>query len=240
MQNEFKQKLNSVRSGADQFYASCNDVKAICTKAMEELTAYETCIPEFFSYKNEAVRIKDLYKKLKGLDYVRNRVMTCIDVGCAGYLYKEYFSGMYTFLDKFFSEARGGGNAETIALMEKQLQTAIQGDPVFIDSLFGGKNNAPSEQVLTDAIGNVEYLVDFLENIKGMKQMVGDVCSVACEFSNANYEPAVKAVKLIVNSSCLFSYRIIDTIMDIYNDIHMTIDDKPTQTSVEDTSFKVF
>jgi hypothetical protein len=210
-------------------------VKDIHRKALEELSAYKTIIPEFFSYKNEAVRIKELYKKLKGLDYARNRVISCIDVGCAGYLYNEYFNGMYSFLDKFFIEL--GRNGENVALMQKQLETAIQGDPLFIESLFGGKNNEPSEQVLTDAINNVEYLVDFFDQLKGFDQSIADVCNRASELTG--YECSIQAVKLIINSTCVFSYRIMSAIMDIYVAIQNSINNKPV-APVEKPEFKVF
>ena len=222
MKTEFQQRLDASRSHSEKVYDSCNDIKVIHEEAMRELSSYETIIPDFFSYRNEAVRIKELYKKLKQLDYARNRVINCVDVGCAGYLYNEYFDGMYTFIDKFFAEVSGNGSS--VQLMEKQLQTAIQGDPLFIESLFGGKNNAPSEQVLTDAINNVEYLVDFLDRLKGLKQMVADICNRANELSTYKY--SVDAAKLAVKSTCTFSYRILGAIVDIYNSIYESLEDR--------------
>lgn len=235
MQNEFREKITAVRARGGQLISSCNDVSIITQEAMSELSAYETAIPEFFSYKNEAVRIKELYKKLKNLDYARDRIISCVDMGCACYLYRDYFTGMYNFIDKFFKEA--GSHGENISLMEKQLDTAINGDPVFIESLFGGKNNEPSEQVLTDAIGNVEALVDFLDQIKSMKQMVSDVCNRASELKD--YSCSIQAVKLIVNSACVFTVRVLTGIVDIYAAIQNKIDDKP-ELPAADTSFKVF
>lgn len=235
MQNEFREKIAAIRAKGEEIYSSCSDIKTITQEALNELSAYETSIPEFFSYKNEAVKIKELYKKLKGLDYARNRVISCVDMGCACYLYKEYLSGMYTFLDRFFKEVSVKG--DNISLMEKQLNTAIHGDPLFIDTLFGGSNNEPSEQVLTDAIGNVEYLVDFLDHLKSMKQMVSDVCNIASELEP--YEYTIRAVKLIVNSTCVFSSLILTGIMDIYVAIQNKIDDN-YEKPLPDTSFRVF
>jgi len=234
MYNEFKERLISIRASAEQVCISSNDIKTICQESLKELDCYTNIIPDFFSYKNEAVKIKALYKKLKTLDYARNKVISCINVDCAGYLYSEYFDGMYQFLDKFFKEV--SSNSENIPLMEKQLQTALQGDPLFIDSLFGGKNNEPVEEELTSAIKNVEYLVDFLDKLKGMKQMVADVCNRAQELST--YEYSIAAVKLITTSTCIFSNRVISVIMDIYNAIQCSIDDK--STIANNQTFKVF
>lgn len=234
MHNEFKNKLASVRSSSEQVYKTSTDVKTICQEVNKELVFYANIIPEFFSYKNEAVRIKALYKKLKTLDYARNKVLSCVNVTCAGYLYDEYLSGMYSFIDNFFKEVRSNG--QNIPLMEKQLQTAIQGDPLFIESLFGGKNNEVVEEELTDAISNVEYLVDFLEKINGMNQMVNDVCNIAIEFPS--YEYSIDTIRLIANSTCLFSNRVIGAIMDIYEAIHNKLDNKDDKPV--DSSFKVF
>lgn len=234
MQNEFKQKLLAIRANAEQIYKECIDPKTIGQEIMKELGCYSTIIPEFFSYKNEAVRIKALYKKLKDLDYTRNKVIPCIKVTCAGYLYKDYLDGMYTFLDKLFKEA--SSNGENIQLMEKQLQTAIQGDPLFIDSLFGGKNNEVCQEELTDAIQNVEYLVDFLDYLKSISQMVGDVCSRGAECST--YSHSIDAIKLIANSVSMFSNKVLGTIMDTYCAIQNALDNK-VETPV-DTQLKVF
>lgn len=234
MQNEFKMKLASARASAEQVYQSTNSISEICKEVMKELDFYSNIIPDFFSYKNEAVRIKELYKKLKVLDYTRNRVISCVNVDCAGYLYNEYFTGMYSFIDNFFKEV--SSNGENIQLMEKQLQTAIQGDPLFIESLFGGKNNEPVEAELTTAIKNVEYLVDFLETLKKFKQMVCDVCNRANELSQ--YEHSIAAVRLAVHSVCSFSNRVISAIMDIYEGIYASLEDR--QTKPVDKSFKVF
>ena len=234
MQTEFKMKLAAVRASAEQIYLSTTSIPEICKEAVKELECYEKIIPDFFSYKNEAVKIKALYTKLKGLDYARNKVISCINVDCAGYLYKDYFSGMYTFLDNFFKEV--SSNGANTQVMEKQLQTAIQGDPLFIESLFGGKNNEPVEEELTVAIKNVEYLVDFLESLKGFKQMICDVCNRAAEL--AKYEHSIDAVRLIIHSACSFSNRVIGSIMDIYTAINECLEDRPTKTV--DQSFKVF
>lgn len=234
MYNTFKEKLVSIRSSSEQVYKTSNDIKTICQEALKELDCYINIIPDFFSYKNEAIKIKELYKKLKELDYARNKVISCVNIDCAGYLYKEYFDGMYSFIDRFFKEV--SSNSENVSLMEKQLQTAIQGDPLFIDSLFGGKNNEPVEVELTTAIKNVEYLVDFLDLLKGMKQMVADVCNRASELST--YEHCVTVVKLIVTSVCTFSNLTISGIMDIYDSIQCSIDNKTTNKDAH--SFKVF
>jgi hypothetical protein len=236
MFNEFKDRLNSVREESERVYKTSECIKTIFDTVDKELSVYTKVIPEFFSYNNEALKIKALYKKLKELDYVRNRVITCIDVDRAGHLYMEYFTGMCTFIDKFINEACAE-NPENLPLMEKQLQTAIQADPVFIDSLFGGKNNERCEEELTNAVKNVEYLVDFLNTLNDMRNAIATICDKAIPVSE-KYGFILHAVRLAANSACSASHKIICTILDTYNDINCSLDDKPVVQV--DNTLKVF
>ena len=171
MFNDFKNSLDSARECGERVYKNTECIATIRHNVNKELTTYADIIPEFFSYDKEALKLKALYKKLKELDYVRNRVISCIDVERAGNLYMEYFTGMCSFINKYIDEAKSE-NTENLPLMEKQLQTAIQADPLFIDSLFGGKNNERVEKELTDAIQNVEYLVDFIKVLMNIRENV--------------------------------------------------------------------
>ena len=236
VQSHFIDKLMAIRSDSEKAYSEINEINTIRQKVMEELDSYARIIPDFFSYNNEAVRIKALYKKLHELDYTRNRVINCVDVQRADCLYDDYFEGMIKFVDKFINEAGSGG--ENTSLMEKQLQTAINSDGLFIDSLFGGKNNESQEDKLTDAISNVEYLVDFLQKIDDMKRIVGDICDRATK-TTVTYEYVTKSIRLVANSVGSFSARVIKTIMDIYEAINTCIEDKPT-VSTDNTNLKVF
>lgn len=236
MFNDFKNKMNSVRKQGEQMYKSSECVKTICDEATKELTYYSNIIPEFFSYNNEALKIKALYKKLKELDYTRNKVISCINVEQAGCLYTEYFTGMCAFINNYINEACSD-NSTNLQLMEKQLQTAIQADQIFIDSLFGGKNNEVCNEELTDAIKNVEYLVDFLNVLNSMRENLNTICCKA-ETVFTKYDYIINAVRLIANSTCSISNRIICTIMDTYNDINNSLDDKSGTQA--DNTFKVF
>lgn len=235
MLTEFKSKLASVRASAERIFNNTNDVNTIKEESLKELSFYASAIPEFFSYNNEAVRIKNMYKKLKELDYTRNKVIPCINVKCASYIYREYLDGMINFIIDYHKKICC--NSEDLPLMEKQLQTAIQGDPLFIDSLFGGKNNEITEEELTDAVSNVEFLVDFLEFLKYMENNIHQVYNHCCE-QNSENTSITNCIRLIANSTCCFSNRIISAIMNIYEDINNTLDGN-IKVSV-DTSFKVF
>ena len=234
MQNDFKQLLIAIANDAEKVYNNNDDLDAIYNKLNEELASYKAFIPNFFSYDNEAVRIKTLYKKLRELDYTRNRVIPCVNVSHAGYLYKEYFEGMYRFILKLCDEVRSIG--ENIHLMEQQLQTAIQGDPLFVDSIFGGKNNELRHDELTDAVQNVEYLVDFLDYVEPLHKMIDDIYNGLKKCSN--YHGCTKAFTLVACSVSHFCYKILTAIIETYTMIYNALENK-TEAPV-DNSFKVF
>lgn len=235
MHDELKCKLDAIRKQSEDVYKNSNDIDEIKKKVLNELVCYTHIIPEFFSYDREAIKIKELYKKLKDLDFTRNKVISCVDICKAGCTYNEYFEGMVTFINDFISKAQAEN--EDLTLIEKQLQTAIQGDPLFIDSLFGGKNNEPVEEELTDAIKNVEYLVDYFETLKTMTKTVSDICERANMISS-KYEYIINAIKLIANSTGAFSCRVIASIVDIYDCINERLDNRPVKAV--DSTFKVF
>jgi hypothetical protein len=175
-----------------------------------------------------------MYKRLKELDYIRNRVIPCIDVDRAGHIYNEYFDGMVAFIKDYISNPPSDSRA--LDMLKNQIHTATQADPMFIDSLFGGKKNEISDTELTDAVKNIEYLVDFLDYLKRMNHTVNDVCN-ACK--HIPCETALEVVKLIVNSTCNFSNKVIENIMKIYEDINNSLDNK-TAVKPADNSFKLF
>lgn len=232
--NELKNKLSKIRETKVKTYKFIPNIKTLHTELLDELDFYSGIIPEFFSYQHEAEKIKALYRKLKTLDYMGNKVVSCIDVERAGSSYREYFEGMVSFINNYIDEACNNG--ENLPLLQKQLQTAIEGDPMFIESLFGGKNNERQNVELTEAIKNVEYLVDFLDALKCMRTTLNEVID-RC-FNTQPSTDLCKVVTLLTNSVSNFSNRVIYTIMDTYEIINCSLDNRPVKNV--DTSFKVF
>jgi hypothetical protein len=159
MARDFKQEITATRELIQSRITESNEIKVIHMSANDELTSYKNAISDFFSYKNEAVRVKAMYSKLTELSYTRNRCIPYVNVTEAIKLYNDYLNGMVTFINRLIDEVNSSGN--NVATMEKQLQTALQADQLFITSLFGGKNNASQEVVMTTAVDNIETLVDF-------------------------------------------------------------------------------
>ena len=234
MHLELRSKIDSLRKRA----TPCTDIKSIYDSAMAELNGYSCMITDFFSYKGDAQEIKKLYQRLKTLDYTRNRVIPCINVDKAVLLYNEYFDGMVTFLDKFIHEVINNGMDNTV-VMQKQLQTAVHADPLFIDSLFGGKNNEVEEKELTDAVESIESLIDFSNVLNHFKSTLADIYGKIASGQCGNDMPHMNMIKLISDSVCVFSNRMMCTILDTYIGINHSLDDKSVKMFA-DASFKVF
>ena len=233
----FKQQLASARSCAADTISNATDAEAVYKKSYEEMESYKRYIPEFFSYNGEAARIKSMYKKLRDLSYIRNRVIPCVNVATAVQVYTEYLNGMVTFIHNLIQEVQQGG--ANVALMERQLQTATQADPLFIESLFGGKNNEIQHLELTTAVQNVEYFVDFKDVLVRMLKIQDEVF-YDCQNISEKYPHIINAVKLLTNSIGVFCNNVICNILTTYEAINNTLDNKLTTQPVVDTSLKVF
>lgn len=233
MQNEFKTELANILMNKSEFYKNTMDICEIQKELNKELDQYHHIILSFFSYNGEAVKLKALYKRLKELDYARNKVIPCVNVDKATGIYNEYFAGMTDFVKDYILEV--SKSKSNIELMEKQLQTASQADPMFIDSLFGGKNNESVTTELTEAINNVEFLVDFINWIDYNKETINSVCGKCKEVDYGGFGPSIR---LIATSISRFINKVISTAIDTYEDIHNSLDDKPIKTP--DATFKLF
>ena len=166
-------------------------------------------------------------------------MISCVDVCQAGYLYNEYFNGMMTFVDLFLNEISDKNT--NVSALKQQLQTALNADPLFVESLFGGKNNAPVEEELTDAIRHVEYLVDFFDMLKMIRKNVAIVCHRAEKlYNDTNCDDIRGIVSLVSNSACEFSNRIIYAILAIYDRINNSLNTGATSGIARNESFKVF
>ena len=225
---KFNDDIRTTRESAEKVYFYSNDVDKIKCEILSELNFYASLIPDFFSYNREAKQIKDMYEKLKSLDYSRNKVINCIDVPRAGCLYKEYFDGMVEFINKYLN------SVDDRDTLQNQLITAIKCDPLFIDSLFGGKNNEPANEELTEAVKNVEYFVDYLDMITYMRK------NIACICDRCHDDAHINVLRLIANSVGIFSSKVVYTILETYCDIIYNLE-APTQMSVKSSGeLKVF
>lgn len=210
----YKELLGNIRSNAANIISGNEDV---CTKkeaALHELSQYEDLIPRFFSSNGEADTVRKVYGILSDIDYAKNDSIPVIDVNLSAHIYMDYYHGMVKFANQLCDVISRGDN-EKLEVMKNQLQTAVGGDSLFIDSVFGGSNNARKDEVLTDAISNVEFLIDFPKLLEEIKSNIQSVCCVECGDNLVMKE----CIQLVLKSSNTFCFHALEEVMDTYESI---------------------
>jgi hypothetical protein len=238
MSGEYVSKATSIHDEVVAALQSDCDWEKRKEIVIGEYDAYLKLIPEFFSSHGEAAGIKDMYKKLKELDRFRDRIISAIDITRIGNIYVEYYTGMCDFVDEVIENAESS-NGISNDLIEA-LDLAKKGDPQFVDSLFGGKNGERVDTRLTEAVANVEYLIDFIEVLKMMKLNAERFYGAA---ASVNQDDTVKeSIKLLVSSAGTYCSRLIIEIFENYTKITDTLNNKFTtpEENSEQQELKLF
>lgn len=127
----------------------------------DEINEYKELIPDFFSRDGESKGIRTVYEKTK--DPSRSELkLNAIDLQVAESTYNEYLEGMIQFIkdiDKCVTE-----NTD-YSEYEDKLNTAKCNDKLFIESIFGGKNNPEHEFTAEEVAKDLEILVDFIPKL---------------------------------------------------------------------------
>lgn len=199
------------------------------------LDYYESFIPEFFSSNGEAVGIRTMYENIKeDMEVVVGEsTIHAIDVNKGSYMYDEYLEGMIQFIKELKSCDVIQESDQSIYV--DKLNTAKKNDSIFIESLFGGKLNSIEEMPVSEAVTNVEFLIDFIPKIKEMKTQ----CSVLNEsstYGNALLNDSMVMLFESVNNYC---YSTLKNIVKTYEDIHTVFSPVPQHKDTEPT-YKLF
>lgn len=207
----YQEILNDIHMDASDALSEGNSIEDKKAALLKEVGAFRNIIPEFFSVRGEANTIRRLYNDLADIDYAKNVVIPFVDVNLGAHIYWDYYTGMMKFVDNVRS-AISSQDEEKLEVMKDQLQTAINGDQLFIDSVFGGSNNKRKDEELTGAISNVEFLIDFIQMLDNIQNNIDGIC-IKCA---AEHEVMNKCVTLVFSSVESFCYRTILTILDTY------------------------
>ena len=209
-----------------------NIVNAMCL-GIEE---YRNTIRNFFT-DSSGKEIKEVYDKLKALDYARDTVINTIDVSYGANIYLEYYDGMRLFIIKL-SESVKKADFNNIADCSGKIDAAFDADKKFIDSLFGGKNNAVKEEVLTDAVKNFEYMIDFNDVLSNMdhdlKTLIRETLD---QDGSSKNDTVVKSMKLLAGSMNTFMGKTISSMLNTYSYILDAVSGNPTAPYLESTDF---
>lgn len=213
----FIEKLDEIRNSGKEYF---EDMKSMTENMNEELTQYELFVANFFCEKENAESIRSMYRSLREPVY-QERCINCLNMEKSTKIYQEYHEGMNKFLGDitrcYISESVDESQKETF---ETQLERAKSADHTFIESIFGGKNNERETTLLTEAMKNVEFLIDFLPEITKMK----DQCNTIVENVNDNSDSLVKeSVRLLYDSVGEYCYHCLYESVKTYEEIDKKI-----------------
>lgn len=237
METEFIKKIEDIedewnekrRNSKDEIFSFLADT--LC----KELEEYDSMIHRFFSRDGEEKRIRNMFSELRNLE--NEITIQAVDVSYASKVYEEYTDGMIEFIQEVFSLDYDENEVEKFTKYEENLLKATENDSIFIDSLFGGINNPESEETVKSAVSNVNFLVNFLNEMKNYHLKIGELrinsLSIQTESKLANF-----SFSLVVSSISKYCSKMIITILETYCNINDALSGKKPDNT--DTTFKIF
>ena len=202
--DKVRDRVDDTEHRISQSIDEATDSEAIVNSMCLGIEEYRKTIRDFFT-DSSGKEIKEVYGKLKALDYARDTVINTIDVSadCSG-----------------------------------KIDAAFDADKKFIDSLFGGKNNAVKEEVLTDAVKNFEYMIDFNDVLSNMdhdlKTLIRETLD---QDGSSKNDTVVKSMKLLAGSMNTFMGKTISSMLNTYSYILDAVSGNPTAPYLESTDF---
>lgn len=152
---------------------------------LKELEEFKTFIPKFFSEEpGSGNKIKELYSninKIKNVDIHR-----CVMIEKSSKMYGEYMQGMYTYITSIIQQLwEKTPTEESIIKISSNLINVKSKDSMFIDSLFGGVNNPFILTHASEAIENIEFLIDFVPELNTVCEILKKLIAL---FTKLNIE----------------------------------------------------
>lgn len=230
LQEKFESTNKSIKDAA-----SIDDLRQVFTESMDYYA--HKLIPAFFTTKDgEGQKIKDMYKELREKAYNRVVVESAVDwvdLNIARTAYEDYLSGMC----KFIEEACGycidedSYQAESATCTEK-MNVAKENDGSFIDSIFGGCNNNKQTGTLLESVGNIEYLIDFMDTIKQESIQCDEMLTkIKSSQPNDSTGLLMESARMMTESMNHYVFNTVQNVFDTYNTIHNVLEagvQKPT------------
>ena len=199
---------------------------------------YESFIPEFFSKTGEAENIRKMYTELKK-DKNEYKSINCISLTESATIYAEYIDGMTKFINDI-QETEITESADALTPFNEKFNNAKQNDSAFIESLFNGKLTEERDTVLTEAVSNVEFVIDFIDNIKDMKSR----CDMIKESVNNDNEVKKELLQNCYNMLCEsvnnYCFNVLKSVINTYHNINDSLYSENKKSEIKEEGFKLF
>lgn len=226
LEETFKTTNEKMKSAAtiDELRTLYEDVMGFYCKDM---------IPGFFSSSGEGDSIRKMYADLEQYRYSRfvlESSVPVIDLNVAGDIYKEYLSGMCSFITETCGYCIDGElYTKESATCSEKLSRAQTNDGKFIDSIFGGSNNSTQNENILESVKNVEFLISFLDDLKTESTKCGVVIETVKKGiadHPESKELLTESTRMMVESMNNYAYHVISTVFNSYKDINTVLESK--------------
>ena len=224
----------SFLSDLTSHYETFKTETASIDNLIKEMEYYESFIPDFFSQNGEADGIKNMYSEIRTMmENGEEKTIECIDIGKSSSIYYEYLDGMIKFINDIKNVNTVDSDDALYAFTEK-FNSAKDKDSLFIQSLYNGKLSESTDMLLSEAVTNIEFLIDFIPNLKTMKS---NCCMVQESIKEVTDDRAKclldQCATMLCESVNNFCYSTIKAVTDTYSGINQiiyneSVNDEPT------------
>ena len=183
----------------------------------EEIEFIESVIPEFFSNQGEADGIRNMYKtiKVKMESPLFDIRVSCPDINRGSHIYNEYVEGMIQFIN----DIENINESVELDTFEEKFTVARDKDSLFVNSLYGGNLNKSVDTLVSEATSNVEFLIDFIPQIKELKEKCENVHSLITDEDTAKSKLFKESSDMLFESVSNYCYNTVKNIFECYTKI---------------------
>lgn len=194
----------------DQSLVRAANIQEFKTAACKLFRGYITLISDFFADPKIKKDIAQMYSRLRVIGIVRNIPIDVVNIQNSADIYQDYLGGMIQFISAVVSDA-SAGNSE---IHVPNITIAEEKDTEFVSSVFGGQNSPIKPTPLTDAVSNVEYLVDFSDCLN---ELIGKLTTAFSEADSVCSDENVRRIlRTMVHSSARFSNELMKEAFKTY------------------------
>lgn len=205
---------------------SSNNLTSIFESAIAECDYIKKCICDFFSYNGAREEIRSMYESVDSRDNNWKTINTC-DLDNCRVLYDNYTEGMMKYIGEL-SSMESVDNKDEIC---KKISSIRNNDKLFLESIFGGKNNESKEQSIFEAVKNIECLIDLIDTMEKCKSYME---SIDISRKDVNRDAVmVECGKLYTESVSNYFHKTVSWIISDYKSIQESIHSKKEPLKVE-------
>lgn len=208
--------FNELKSHHDKFLKKHKTLESF----FHEMEFYESFIPKFFSKNGEADNIKNMYENIQYdlADHCEKHI-DCIDANRCYDVYTEYMNGMKEFMNNILT-----CDENNLKPFEEKMEIATSNDAAFISSLYKGniENYAITEKPLSEAVSNIEFLIDFIPQLSVLKEHCEEMLNkiVDGNYDGEKEKLLIEGMDMMYSSIDEYCYGTLRTILEDYDKIN--------------------